>query len=313
MAPRRRRPPARPPQPGPPGQPDGPSLVELERFSRASLKHWLRAGDNLGRLQGALYFGLESARQQHGPALVEALRAGAQAGLEFDNWSRIVDFRFSLVPLSVAGSLKREGGRFNIGRRLNPSSFTPFPALYLGEDYATAYREKFGQAESARMAGLSGQQLALRTPASFAHLRVHGQLDFVLDVGNPAALAAFIDVIKSFALPKVVGPLVRQLSLRHPPGLVRSVAGLQRQLLSRNWRVLPMHYDLPANPQVFGRIAAAAGLHGILYPSVRASATRCLALYPQNWAGSGSFVEVSDPVPADARVTRLDGTTGAVE
>lgn len=313
MAPRQRRPPARPPEPGPPAQPNGPSLVELERFSHASLKQWLRAGENLGRLQGALYFGLESARQEQGDALVDALRAGAQADLEFKAWSRIVDVRFSLRPLSVAGSLKREGGRFNIGRRLNPASFTPFPALYLGEDYGTAYQEKFGQAEDSGRFGLSGHELALRTPTSFAHFRVHGRLELVLDLGKADALAPFVGLIKTFTLPRTVGALARKLGLRHPPGLIRTVAGLQRQLLNGNWRVLPMHYDLPANPQVFGRMAAAAGLHGILYPSARASGKRCLALFPQNWAGSGSFVEVSDPVPDEARVTRLDGTTGAVE
>lgn len=313
MAQRRRRPQARPPQPGRPGEPEGPSLIELERFSRASLSRWLQAGESLGRLQCALYFGLDSARQEHGHALLDALRSGAQSVFEFRNWSRIVDYRYTLAPLSVAGSLKTEGGRFNIGGRLNPATFTPFPALYLGEDAATAYRERFGLAPGATEAGLTGAELSLRSPGSFTQVRVHGRVDQVLDIGDPSALQPFVEVIKHFTLPQAIGPLARKLSLRRPPGLIRSVAGLQKQLLSRGWRILPMHYDLPANPQVFGRIAAAAGVHGILYPSVRASGKRCLALFPQNWTESASFVEVSDAVPPEAHLTRLDASTGTAE
>jgi hypothetical protein len=73
--------------------------------------------------------------------------------------------------------------------------------------------------------------------------------------------------------------------------------------------MLPQQFDLPSNSQIFGRIAAAAGLHGILYPSARQVAKRCLALFPQNWADSGSFVEVGDEAPQDARLTRIDATT----
>jgi hypothetical protein len=73
--------------------------------------------------------------------------------------------------------------------------------------------------------------------------------------------------------------------------------------------MLPQQFDLPSNSQIFGRIAAAAGLHGILYRSARQVAKRFLALFPQNWADSGSFVEVGDEAPQDARLTRIDATT----
>lgn len=80
-------------------------------------------------------------------------------------------------------------------------------------------------------------------------------------------------------------------------------------VLHPNWRMLPQQFDLPASSQIFGRIAAAAGIHGILYPSSRHVAKRCLALFPQNWAGSGSFVQVSDEAPEGAQLTRIDGLT----
>lgn len=310
----RRRPRAEPPRPrrrAP--ESEGPTLLELERFSHASLEKWLQVAEQLGRLHSTLYFGLESARRAQEPALLDALRTGASAGFEFTGWSRIVDYRYTLAPLSVAGSVRSEGGRFNIGARLSPGAFTPFPALYLGEDYATAYQERFGQAPETSAVGLSGADLALRKPGSFTQVRVRGRLDLMLDLGDPQALKPFVEVIKTFVLPSHVTTLARQLGLRRPPGLVRSVPGLQRQLLHRNWRMLPMQFDLPANTQVFGRMAAAAGMHGILYPSVRHAGSRCLALYPQNWRDSGSFVEVADPVPSEARVVRLDSATGAME
>ena len=70
----------------------------------------------------------------------------------------------------------------------------------------------------------------------------------------------------------------------------------------------PAQFGLPAISQVFGRIAAAAGVHGILYPSAKGDGHKCLALSLQNWKGSASFVEVMDPVPEGATLTRIDGT-----
>jgi RES domain-containing protein len=269
--------------------------------------------DDLGRLQAALYFGLEPARQAHGPALLDALRAGAGGPFNFDGWSRIVDYRYSLAPWSTAGSVKGEGGRFNVGRRLSPGAFTSFPALYLAEDYATAHCERFGQAPEATTGGLTSAELALRHPNSFTHVRVRGRIDMVLDVGDPAALKPFVDVIRSFQLPSTVPSLTRRLALRRAPWLVRSAVALQRQLLHRHRRMMPMQYDLPANCQVFGRLASAAGLHAIRYPSARHEARQCLALFPQNWGGSACFIEVADTVPPAARLVRLDATTGATE
>ena len=71
----------------------------------------------------------------------------------------------------------------------------------------------------------------------------------------------------------------------------------------------PQQFDLPSNSQVFGRIAVAAGLHGILYPSARQQGKQCLALFPQNWADSGSVVEVADTPPPGAGLCRIDGKT----
>jgi hypothetical protein len=73
--------------------------------------------------------------------------------------------------------------------------------------------------------------------------------------------------------------------------------------------MLPMQFDLPSNSQIFGRLVSGAGIHAILYPSTRASEHRCLALFPQNWSGSTSFVEGIDAMPKEALVTRIDGSS----
>jgi hypothetical protein len=91
------------------GEPDLPSLIELERFTQASLRQWLAAKNNLDTLQQTLYFELELLRKQNESALLNALRSQALASFAFEGWSRVVGYRYCLEPLSVAGSLKEEG------------------------------------------------------------------------------------------------------------------------------------------------------------------------------------------------------------
>jgi len=287
--------------------PDLPSLLELERFTTASLHQWVTAATRMEALHRALYFGLETLRQKDGPRLIDAVRSCTHNDYPIDHWSRIVDYRFSLEPLSVAGSLRGDGGRFNIGSALGPSAFTAFPALYCAEDYPTAFLERFGVPPGPGSSGLTGEELALRKPTSFTHISVRGQLENVLDVSDPATLRPIVDIIKEFQIPKSVVQTARKLGLRQSPWLIRSVVTLQRQLLHSNWRMLPAQFDLPSNSQIFGRLVSAAGVHGIVYPSTRDSSHRCVALFPQNWLGSTSFIEVTDALPAGAKAIRIDG------
>lgn len=62
---------------------------------------------------------------------------------KFKNWHRQIDLRFVCSALSSKGSLLNDpGGRFNIGN-INDIKFSKFPALYIAEDYQTAYKEKY--------------------------------------------------------------------------------------------------------------------------------------------------------------------------
>jgi RES domain-containing protein len=309
---RRPRPPRIPSRAPAAAEGDAPALIELERFSQASLQDWRAAEHRLRQLHQSLFFGLEEQRQNHSAELIDALRSHALSGQPFENWARIVDYRYSNAPLSLAGSGTRIGGRFNIGAGINAAAFTSFPALYIAQDYETAFRERFPMNDRARKAELTAEELALRAPGSFTHVALRGQVETVIDVGDAQALKSFVGVLSEFLMPRVVRDLARRMGMR-PLGLVRTASGLQRQLMHANWRAEPMQFDLPANSQVFGRIASAAGLHGILYPSSRNANTQCLALFPQNWAAGSSFVEVMGGAPSDARLTRIDGTTRAFQ
>lgn len=285
-----------------------PSLELLEQFSRASLSQWKAAARSLAALNNALFFGLESQRAEIANALVESVRLGVTGPFSFQNWARIVDWRYSTAPLSMAGSVRGDGGRFNIGSTLNPAAYSPFPALYLAEDFETAYRERFGLKRASAVGGLSAEEITLRRLTSFTHVKLRGTVDGVIDIGNPESLKAIVAVLARFKMPVNVLSTARALGLR-PVGLIRTTAGLQRQLLHSNWRVQPAQYDLPANSQIFGRLCAAAGVHGILYPSAKDSSKRCLALFPQNWRAADSFAEVVDTPPSQASETRLDGNS----
>lgn len=286
-----------------------PSLAELDQFSRASVGQWKRAGRNLERLGQILYFELERHRAENAEELVDATRSRLSGPLQFEGWARIVDYRYTLEPLSVAGSVQRDGGRFNIGGALNPAVFPAFPALYLAEDLETAFRERFGIERRAQPGGLSGEETLLRRPGSFTHVEVGGKVELLFDVGDLDALRPFASVIARFKMPALARTLSRQLRMSNPPFLVRSAGSLQTQLLHANWRLQPAQYDLPSNSQIFGRICAAAGAHAILFPSARLSSRRCLALFPQNWTGSESYVEVTGGLPSAATCVRLDGSS----
>ena len=188
-----------------------PSLLELERFSQANLAQWQSASLALDALHRILFFELEPQRQRDEQALLDAVRASATTNFAFDGWCRIVDYRYSLMPLAVEGSLEGIGGRFNVGRGISPGTFTAFPALHVADEYAAAFKEKFPSRSSGR-SELGGDEFALRKPGSFSQVRLRGRLDLIIDVGDRNALKPFADVIRQFGAPKSAGPIARRLA-----------------------------------------------------------------------------------------------------
>lgn len=296
--PRKRGAPRRRPRPATPG--NDPYL--LDEFSRQDLSTWKRNSALLQEYRVKQFYELESLRELHRDELIKALRDQGDCRETLAGWTRIVDYKYSLEPLSAKGSL-RAGGRFNIGRDLDAAQLAPFPALYIASDYPTAYAERFGVLES--KSELAPHELSLRTPGSFTSVSLNGEIGGLFDLRDSSAVKAFAKIIGKFQLNKELRQLARQLGMRGPL-LLASTRDLYQDLLG-NWRGMPSQYGLPANSQLFARFLREAGFEGVIYPSTKGSGS-CIALFIEQLVASDSWIEIADDSPAGA-TARLDAST----
>ena len=130
----------------------------------------------------ALYFELEGQRAARQKEIRAALQSVEAVRVPIDDWCRIANFKYALTALSPAGSLTHVGGRFNFGRDIDEARFPPFPALYIAEDFETAYREYHGLSKGATVGGLTPEELSLEKPGSFAVLKLEGFVSNVFDL-----------------------------------------------------------------------------------------------------------------------------------
>lgn len=143
-------------------------------------------------------------------------------------------------------------------------------------------------------------------PASISVVSVSANLESVFDVRDSKNLTGFVELIKNFRLSSSLVLTAKRLKLQ--PRIIRSTTQLVRELRTTRWREWPMGYDVPATPQIMGRIALDAGIEGIVYDSVLTRNT-CIAIYPQNLQNSSSFVELDDPCPPGVVNKRIDAAT----
>lgn len=275
----------------------------LDSFTEHDLEFWHTRSVDAARYGNAVYFDLEKQRVAHHDELVAAVRDAGGIELSIDGWVRITEYQWCLAPLSSAGSIKRIGGRFNVGEDLDLRA-KPFPALYIAHDYDTAMYEYFGGPPSTNE--LSAHEIMLRRANSFATFVIDGHLHNVFDLRDLKRLDGFVSIIKRFTLTKETRELARRSGLPARK-LVRSSRELHERVLasSKDWRMEPLLVDVPASSQVFGRYIEAAGYEGLLYPSQRGG-TLCLAIYPRNFAGTNSYLEVQGNPPAGSTCMRVD-------
>ncbi len=250
----------------------------------------------------AYYSELEFQRNQIREQLKSSLREKAQP-FEFSKWQRSVKYRYCLDPLSTKGSRVDPGGRFNVGE-IDPLRYPVFPALYIAADKRTALAESLGQEE--RTGSLTPEELSLTKPDSITVVSVTGALESVIDIRDRNNLASFVSLIKDFKLSPSLILRARKLSFS-PLHLVRTVKELGIVLEQRNWREWPRLYDVPSSCQVFGGLAMNAGIEGILYNSA-ATQRACLAVFPQNFLNSSSYVELDDVAPVEEVPRRVDSS-----
>jgi len=260
----------------------------------------------LDEINDLLYFGIEPQRQRHREEMLDALLSVPSLSVQFCRWSRLISYEYSLAPLSAAGSLTTFGGRFNIGTDVDKAMRPPWPALYIGENLETAYREKFQIERGELVDGLTPEELALESTVSFSAVFVDGQIDRVFDVGDPKALEPLCKVLRKIKLPAEVRTILRRLGL--PPltvQMLRSPSRLQDEVLKKNWRSAPVQFGVPAPSQILAGLIYDAGYEAIRYPSSKSGAS-CLAVFPGNLASANSYVSLSDPAPAEVGFSRLD-------
>jgi hypothetical protein len=200
------------------------------------------------------------------------------------------------------------GGRFNYGIDIDSSRYTPFPALYLGEDMETALRERNGLLRDSNRAGLTADELALCGKTSTTLLAVTGSVNNIFDLTKSENVRPFVDVISSFRLSNKVRSQEGKLHLI-PLRLVNTVEVFMQTLLAENWRQYPAMWSTPANSQLLGQMLSHAGFEGVLFSSTT-TGKRNLAIFPRQLHHSESVIRVVDP-PADARCSVLNAATHA--
>jgi len=71
------------------------------------------------------------------------------------------------------------------------------------------------------------------------------------------------------------------------------------QFTQDDWCLWLIKIQLPSNSLIFGRLIMEAGFEGVLYPSVKGKG-KCIAIFPENLAGTDSYVELFDKCLASA-------------
>jgi hypothetical protein len=284
-------------------------ILELERFSQASLTRWKELSGDLDELQAILYFGVRPEQRRLRGDLIAALQSQPAVEQSLVRWVRNVTYRYSMEPLSAAGSLHGYGGRFNPGADLDPDTLSPFPALYLAQDAETAFREKFQLPSTGRVDGLRPEELALAAAGSFSTVVVNGRLRNVFDMTSPQSLEPVARVLGRVKMPEAARRLRAKLEI--PPRslfMIRTGAQLFEAAVQNNWRALPAQFGLPAPSQTLAELIREASFDGILYRSSK-GAGLCVAIFPDR-VSADSCVELADDAPPAVTRTRLDQASG---
>lgn len=273
----------------------------LDEFSVANVRSWAKQADAMERYQISLYYALEAQRRHYRGDLYLALQAAAlNKPLEFSDWVRICNFRYSHQPLNAYGSTIGAGARFNFGDALDSVDAIPFPAFYVGSNQAIAYREYFGMPRNEKRS-LTEQEFLLAERKDVSIIHVNGVVHNVLDITKKKGLQDFVDIIASFSVSSEIDELARTAGLK-PRTLVVDLDYLMATLYEPAWRGWVRQHGIPANCQTFGKLAWEAQFDAILYRSTRGQGT-CLAVFPQNLQNSETKIWLAGTPPPNVTAT----------
>lgn len=273
----------------------------LEQTSVEEIVKLKKYGEKYAKFHWDYYFNLAYQRSKIADEIKQALLEAALESFEFTKWQRTIRLKHSNSPLSVRGSLKTIGGRFNIGD-IDQPLIGPFPALYVSEDFDTGLQELFGQGYVGGTKKLAYSNL-LASPKSFASIVLSGHLEDVIDLREPKHLRPFVNLIKGFPIPNYLKITAKEIN--EPVNLVATVSALMFAILNPDWRIWPMNLDVPAVSQIFGQVVESVGIEGIIYPS-KFTGRSCIAIFPQNFDADESYIELVGDVPSSIKIKRID-------
>lgn len=288
-------------------------ILELDRFSNADLVRWQKLSNDLDELNASLYFGVEPVRRRLRSKLLETLKQVGGIPVDIKNWARTVTYQYSLQPLSCAGSLQYIGGRFNAGFELDDNPLSPWPALYLAENFETAYREKFQLASGDLTEGLKPHELALEDGVAHSTVFFNGRIENIFDMSTFVSLNSVGKIFRAVKIPREAVEMAKELKFgSNSKVMVQNGQHLHTAIIKLNWRIWPVQFGLPSPSQSMAELIKAAGYEGILYPSSKGPG-KCLALFPENFTDL-SHVDLIGPAPCSSTIIRLDAASaGSLE
>jgi hypothetical protein len=299
-----------PSRPPPPANKEPRNILELDRFSEANLREWNAASQNLDELEDVLYFNLEPERRKLRPQLIEALQSVNPLEYPIENWFRVVDYQYSHEPLSCAGSLcnPEGGGRFNVGIELDPGTLAPWPALYIAQNYETAFRERFQMESTNDVDGLTPAELALNPQVNFTTLSLQGELYRVFDLRKNSSVEALAKILSKITMPTRARELAKKLGIPSAElFMVKTPEQVRGMALKNNWRTLPVQFGLPSQSHILAELIRAAAFEAILYKSTKGPGD-CIAIFP-SLMDNRSYIEVAGKVMPGIKHSKLDANT----
>ena len=283
-------------------------ILELERFTEENITQWNLASENLNELEDVLYFSLEPERRRLRSELITSLQKNDPLEFEVSNWSRIVSFEHSSEPLSCAGSIKSYGGRFNVGLELDSGTLSPWPALYIAENFETAFREKRQLSSDSVIEGLTPSELALMPGENLTAVSIEGQLYRAFDMRNAKSLESISKVLRKIKMPARAKALQKKLRISSRDlYMLRTPKQLHDAICKVNWRALPIQFGLPSQSQIIAELIKATGFEAILYPSSKSNGG-CMAIFPELLT-DGSYIKIAGNQLPMVQFSRLDATT----
>lgn len=280
------------------------TLYILDELSPHLIKRWMKQYNKIADYCWDHFSYFAHKRSHKYEDLKDALRSNTRS-FEFSNWRRIIDNRFFNNPLSTKGSILHfPGGRFNIGD-IDPIKFPRFGGLYLAQDTTTALREKLGLEPQQLIDGLTSEEINIA--GNISHFVIKGHLTCVLDIHNHDSLQEFFELINTIHLPTQFITRAAELNIA-PMRHVNNVDELVQTFLKPDWNIMPTQFDVPANPQILGQLAYAAGIEAILYPSVKTK-KQCLVVYPDNFNNSDAYIELEGDLHDSVKNRKIDHST----